>query len=70
MELIFLASAAGEAASPIYATFWATIGLIVFLGICIYAGVHKTMAKGLDSRAEKIRNELDEARQLREEAQV
>lgn len=51
------------------ATFWALVGLILFLALIGYMGVHKTMAKGLDSRADKIRDELDEARRLREEAQ-
>ncbi|MEO1040062.1 MAG: F0F1 ATP synthase subunit B [Pseudomonadota bacterium] len=50
-------------------TFWAFIGLIAFFGVLAYFGVHKTIGKALDSRADTIRNELDEARRLREEAQ-
>lgn len=51
------------------ATFWAFVALIIFLAVLGYLGVHKTMAKALDDRADKIRGELDEARRLREEAQ-
>jgi len=51
------------------ATFWALIALIIFLGIIVYVKVPGTVAKSLDDRAERIRNELEEARRLREEAQ-
>ena len=51
------------------ATFWAFVALIIFLGIIFYMNVPGMMAKSLDERANKIRNELDEARRLREEAQ-
>lgn len=51
------------------ATFWALIALIIFLGIVAYMKVPGMMAKSLDERAGRIRNELDEARRLREEAQ-
>ncbi|MEC9342274.1 MAG: F0F1 ATP synthase subunit B [Pseudomonadota bacterium] len=51
------------------ATFWALIGLLIFIGVVIYFKVPAVMGKSLDSRAGKIRDELDEARRLREEAQ-
>lgn len=51
------------------ATFWALVALIIFLAIVAYMKVPGTIAKALDARAEKIRNELEEARKLREEAQ-
>ncbi|MCP1198265.1 ATP F0F1 synthase subunit B [Notoacmeibacter sp. MSK16QG-6] len=51
------------------ATWWVFAALIMFLALLGYLGVHKTLAKVLDGRAERIRNELDEARELREEAQ-
>ncbi|RLQ87415.1 ATP F0F1 synthase subunit B [Notoacmeibacter ruber] len=51
------------------ATWWVFASLILFLALLGYVGVHKMLAKALDSRAERIRNELDEARELREEAQ-
>lgn len=51
------------------ATFWATVALFIFLGIVVYVGVPGMMGRSLDSRAERIRNDLDEARRLREESQ-
>lgn len=51
------------------ATFWAFVALVIFLGIVAYIKVPAKMAEGLDARADKIRNDLDEARRLREEAQ-
>ncbi|UDL91765.1 F0F1 ATP synthase subunit B [Mesorhizobium sp. PAMC28654] len=51
------------------ATLWATIALIIFVGIVIYIKVPGMIAKALDGRAAKISNELEEARRLREEAQ-
>lgn len=51
------------------ATIWATIALIIFLAIVFKAGVHKKIGASLDDRSDKIKNELDEARKLREEAQ-
>ncbi len=50
------------------ATFWALVGLIIFLGILAYFKVPAMIAKSLDGRSDKIRNELEEARKLREEA--
>jgi F-type H+-transporting ATPase subunit b len=35
-----------------------------------YLGVHKFLAKALDDRSNRIRDELDEVRRLREEAQA
>lgn len=51
------------------ATFWAFIALVIFLAIVFYVRVPGMISKSLDARAERIRNELDEARRLREEAQ-
>jgi F-type H+-transporting ATPase subunit b len=51
------------------ATLWATVALIIFLGIAAYIKVPGLIAKALDARAAKISNELEEARRLREEAQ-
>jgi F-type H+-transporting ATPase subunit b len=50
------------------ATFWAFIALVLFLGVVAYFKVPGIIGKSLDDRAAKIRNELDEARRLREEA--
>jgi|SRR4051794_39675964 len=51
------------------ATFWAMIALFIFLGVVVYMKVPGMIAKALDERAGKIRNDLDEAQRLREEAQ-
>lgn len=50
------------------ATFWAFIALVIFLGVVIYFKVPGLIGKSLDERAAKIRNELNEAQRLREEA--
>ena len=52
------------------ATFWALVALVLFIGILVYVKVPGMITKALDDRAEKIRNELEEARKLREEAQA
>ena len=51
------------------ATAWSLVGLVLFIGLVLYLKVPAMVTKGLDERADKIRNELDEARELREEAQ-
>lgn len=51
------------------ATFWALVALVIFLGLLAYLKVPAMMAKSLDERADKIRDELAEAKRLREEAQ-
>lgn len=51
------------------ASVWATVALFIFLGLAVYLKVPGTIGKALDARADKIRNELEEARKLREEAQ-
>ncbi|NLS00324.1 F0F1 ATP synthase subunit B [Rhizobium sp. P38BS-XIX] len=50
-------------------TFFAFVGLILFLALIVYLKVPGMMAKSLDDRADQIRNELAEAKRLREEAQ-
>ncbi len=52
------------------ATFWATVGLVLFLALVVYLKVPGMMAKALDERANKITNELAEAKRLRAEAQA
>ncbi|MEO0636053.1 MAG: ATP F0F1 synthase subunit B [Pseudomonadota bacterium] len=71
MQLLFLASASGEASGFSFdASFWALVGLVLFLALLGYLGVHKTIGKALDKRADDIRDQLDDARQQREEAQL
>ena len=52
------------------ASFWATVALILFIGLLIKLGVHSKIASALDNRAKSIEDELAEARRLREEAQA
>lgn len=47
---------------------WVAIAFVIFIGLLIYLGVHKTLAKALDNRAVRIKEELDEARRLKDEA--
>ncbi|WP_373086698.1 F0F1 ATP synthase subunit B [Sneathiella sp.] len=50
--------------------FWVGIAFIGFLGLVVYLKVPPLVAKQLDARADKIRDELDEAKKLREDAQM
>lgn len=49
-------------------TFWALVGLVLFLGVIAYFKVPRMITKSLDDRSEGIRNELAEARRMREQA--
>ena len=51
------------------ASFWATAALVLFFALIAYMKVPGMITKGLDDRSDKIRNDLEEARRLREEAQ-
>lgn len=51
------------------ATIWSFIALIIFIGGIVYIKVPAMVAKALDERADKISNQLSEARRLREESQ-
>lgn len=51
------------------AEFWVAIAFFIFVGIVVKMGGVKAMTAGLDGRAEKIRAELEDAKQLRLEAQ-
>ncbi|GAB5376699.1 MAG: F0F1 ATP synthase subunit B [Acuticoccus sp.] len=50
-------------------TFWAFVSLVIFLIIVFAAGAPKQIMALLDKRTDRIRDELDEARKAREEAQ-
>jgi F-type H+-transporting ATPase subunit b len=50
--------------------YWVLISFLIFAGLIWRAGVPGMLGKSLDSRSEAIRNELDAARRLREEAQA
>ena len=49
-------------------TFWVAVAFVIFV---VAAGkpIYKALVGGLDAHAEKIRGQLDEARELHEEAQ-
>lgn len=49
---------------------WVGAGFILFLAICWKAGAFKMAAAGLDSKAEKIKADLDEAARIRAEAEA
>lgn len=52
------------------ATVWATIGLVIFIGIIIYLKVPAAITRMLDNRIGKIEAELAEAERLRAEAKA
>ena len=51
-------------------TFWVAIAFLGFIALLVYFKVPPLVAKQLDARADKIRNELEEAKKLREDAQA
>lgn len=48
--------------------FWVAVSFFVFLGIVAKVGGFRSIFTALDKRGERVRNELEEARRLREEA--
>ncbi len=52
------------------ATFYALVALLLFLGVVLYAGAHKTAGAALDDRAKQISKDLADAKRLREEAEA
>jgi F-type H+-transporting ATPase subunit b len=59
------------AVGSVFATaeFWVAVAFVGFAGLLVYYRVPGLVTNALDDRARAIRNELDEARRLREEAQ-
>jgi len=51
-------------------SFWVGVALVGFLLVLLFYRVPKIVTSALDSRADSIRSELDEAARLREEAQA
>ena len=47
---------------------WVAIAFVILFVLFAYLGIHKTVLKALDNRAERIKAELDDARRLKEEA--
>ncbi len=52
-----------------WATFWAAVSFFLLIALFVYMKVPGMVTRTLDQRAERIREELDEARKLREDAQ-
>src|SRR6516225_7648432 len=47
---------------------WVAIAFIILMGVFAWLGVHRTVLTALDHRAERIKDELDDARRLKDEA--
>ena len=47
---------------------WVAIAFVILMAVFAYLGIHKTLLKALDHRAERIKGELDDARRLKDEA--
>jgi len=50
------------------AEFFVLLAFLVFVGVMIYFGAHRSILKALDARGEAIQLELDQAAKLRAEA--
>src|SRR3981189_1725627 len=47
---------------------WVAIAFVILMGLFAYLGIHRTVLKALDHRADRIKAELDDARRLKDEA--
>ena len=47
---------------------WVAVAFFILLGVFAYFGIHRTVLRTLDHRRDRIRNELDDARKLKDEA--
>lgn len=61
-----------EHSEPFYLnpSFWVGAAFIVFVGVLIYYKVHRQILAALDHRAAKIKEEIETAQRLRDEAQA
>ncbi|GEQ98007.1 ATP synthase subunit b [Iodidimonas gelatinilytica] len=69
-ELVEVDAHHGEEGLFQSAEFYVALGFVIFVALLLYFGIHKMIAKALDDRSAKIAGQIDEARQLREEAQA
>ncbi len=65
----------GEHAEPVAFGFvgpgaWVSLAMLVFVGVLLWKGVPKLITGGLDARIAAIREQLDEAKKLRAEAEA
>ena len=51
------------------AEFWVAVSFVILMGVFGYFGIHHTLLKALDSRRDRIKADLDDARRLKDEAQ-
>ena len=66
-------AASGEAANGSMFSdpaFWVAVAFVMFFALILYLKVPGKLLSQLDARADRIRNELEEAKRLREEAQA
>ncbi|MCW5722695.1 MAG: ATP F0F1 synthase subunit B [Devosia sp.] len=49
-------------------SFWALIGLVLFIGLLMYVGVPRVIGTMLDKKIKQIETDISEAKRLREEA--
>jgi len=47
---------------------WVAVAFVILMGLFAYLGVHRMFLTALDHRSERIKNELEEARRLKDEA--
>ena len=59
----------GELFNPAGAEFWVLVATVIFLATVWKVGGFGQLTQALDTRAERVQKELDEAKSLREEAQ-
>lgn len=59
-----------EYLSPSSDKFWVILALVLFILLLLYLGVHKQIAGMLDARIAKVRSDLEQAKQLRDEAET
>lgn len=50
------------------AEFWVAVSFLILMGIFGWMGVHRTIIQALDKRSGRIKDELADARRLKEEA--
>ncbi|MBC7586507.1 ATP F0F1 synthase subunit B [Tardiphaga sp. vice352] len=50
------------------AEFWVAVAFVILMGVFGWFGIHRTILKALDIRSERIKQELNDARRLRDEA--
>lgn len=47
---------------------WVAVAFLILMAVFAYFGIHRTILKALDHRRDRIKQDLDDARRLRDEA--